>query len=120
MKERDNCPGGLGGTGETAVELLGTGTRLVAVEDGTIGEGKGREKRRSCLRRPHGIRRRLTGRPVFSYGRHMVCTRWPKGLLGLASTRRETWINLFLSSSSRIPHYLRPPRFDRICLSKSR
>lgn len=87
-------------------------------------EGK-REKRRSCLRRPHGIRRRLTGRPVFSYGRHMVCTRWPKGLLALAM-RDATWINLFLSSSIAAffiicSHtWMQPPRFDHICLSKSR
>ncbi|KAM0733764.1 hypothetical protein ACS0PU_012129 [Formica fusca] len=31
-----------------------------------------RSSEESCLRRPHGIRRRLTGRPVFSYGRHMM------------------------------------------------
>lgn len=89
--------------GETASSgLLGTGTRrsvvvvvVVVVEDGTA-DGKEREREKTAEEREaekllkeatRNPRRRLTGRPVFSYGRHMVCTRWPKGLAAAAGTR---------------------------------
>lgn len=53
--------------------LLGNGYAPPSSRAATT-PGRREERSRGCLRRPHGIRRRLslTGRPVFSYGRHMV------------------------------------------------
>lgn len=66
----------------------------------TVEEREAEELLKEATRNP---RRRLTGRPVFSYGRHMVCTRWPKGLAAAAAgTLRAEHLSLFESGSVRV------------------
>jgi hypothetical protein len=79
-RERDNCSRKLMERGGRSA--LGNGyaphRRRRWHDRGREGKREAKELLKEATRNPQTSL--LTGRPVFSYGRHMVCTRWPKHL----------------------------------------